>query len=132
MAEMRLLFNKPAYALGANGRMTWRQKAAAVEKVRRSAKLMTVSVRNSYLELEHFVPREYDITWYYTGVEQDVDNVVSRCKALLDGIADALKVNDRFWELGRVRRVKVRRADALAGKVEIVMKDELQYTKDVL
>jgi hypothetical protein len=46
-----------------------------------------------------------EVTWYYKGVQPDVDNVVARLKPLIDGCAMAFGINDRDLELGRVRRV---------------------------
>ena len=125
MNEMRLLFEQPCYELSANGRCHWRKKAALVRKVRGAAKLMTLAVKRSYYEFDGFVPVVYDVTWYYSrGVAPDEDNLVGRCKALLDGVADALGVDDRGWHLGVVSRVKVGMRDALAGRVEITLRSE--------
>ena len=122
---MSLLFDQPSYELSLNGRLNWRQKASMVRKVRTTAKLLTLAVVRAYPEFEGFEPNEYDITWYYTyGVEPDEDNIVGRCKSLLDGMADALKVNDRGWHLNRIRRIRVGAKVPLSGRVEIVLRKE--------
>lgn len=121
MSKMQLLFEQPCYEMSPNGRLHWGQKARLVRKVRTSSKLLTLAVVRAYAEFEGFEPNEYDITWYYTyGVEPDEDNVVARLKPILDGCADALKVNDRDWHLGVLERVKVKAADPLSGKVQVV------------
>lgn len=66
--------------------------------VRAMQALNTVPQRN-------FPAREFSVTWYYKGVIPDIDNVVARLKPLLDGCAQAFGINDRYLELGRVRRV---------------------------
>lgn len=49
-------------------------------------------------------PMYYTIEWFFRGTRPDVDNVVARCKPLLDGAQNALKFNDRDLELGAVWR----------------------------
>ena len=120
MRELRLLFEQPPLEVGPNGRLHWAKKARVVKGLRVRAKLVTLAVVHAYPEFEGFRPSWYDIEWFYTyGVEPDEDGIIGRCKALLDGIADALKVNDRTWHVGRVMRTKVGANDALGGKVEI-------------
>lgn len=131
--EMKLLFEQPCYEMSPNGRLHWGKKARLVSKVRTSSKLLTLCVVRNYPEFEGFVPNVYDIVWYYSrGPEPDEDNVVARLKPILDGCADALRVNDRGWHLGALERVKVKAADPLSGKVEIVLRYELRDTKDEL
>lgn len=125
MNEMRLLFDQPSYELSLNGRLTWRQKAGMVRKVRTTAKLLTLAEVRAYPEFEGFEPNVYDITWFFSyGVEPDEDNIVGRCKSLLDGMADALKVNDRGWHLGIIRRIRVRAKNPLRGRMEITLRSE--------
>ena len=68
-----------------------------------------------------FVPKMYSIVWYYRGVRPDADNVVARCKHVLDGCAAAFGVNDRTWELGRVKRVHDLEK---GGRVELIFTDD--------
>ena len=120
MRELRLLFEQPPLEVGPNGRLHWAKKARVVKGLRERANLVTLAVVHAYPEFEGFCPSVYDIEWYYTyGAAPDADGVIGRCKALLDGIADALKVNDRTWDVGRVMRTKVGSNDALSGKVEM-------------
>lgn len=122
---MQLLFEQPCYDMSPNGRLHWGKKARLVRKVRTSSKLVTLAVVRAYPEFDGFEPTVYDIVWYYSrGVEPDEDNVVARVKPVLDGCADALKVNDRDWHLGTLSRVKVGTKDALAGRVEITLRRE--------
>lgn len=77
----------------------------AGKKIRREAYFRT---RDELAKEEYqgFHPRDYTITWYYKGNKPDADNVASRCKRLLDGMAEAFGVNDRDFEFLGVRRVK--------------------------
>lgn len=119
--EMKLLFKQPPALLGPNGRACWAGRARQVKITRSGARLVVLSVlRADADQWAGWRPRVYGVTWYYwSGAGPDVDNVVARCKALLDGCADAFGINDRSLELGRVARVRVKRADARAGYVEL-------------
>lgn len=119
--EMRLLFKQPPVALRPNGRECWQVRARLVKKVRTQARLVVLSVlRKDPERWEGFVPVRYDVTWFYwAGKGPDADNALASCKALLDGCADGFGMNDRYLVPGRVDRVKVKRADARAGYVEL-------------
>lgn len=67
-----------------------------------------------------FMPTGYRIVWYYKGVRPDADNVVARCKNVLDGCAMAFGANDKNWEFGGVQRVHDK---ARSGQVEIIFND---------
>lgn len=122
MRELRLLFEQPPLEVGPNGRLHWAKKARVVKKLRERCRLVTLSVVNAYPEFDGFVPGVYDIEWFYTyGVEPDADNILGRCKALLDGVADALKVNDRSWQVGNIVRTKVEAKDPFSGKVVLIL-----------
>lgn len=132
-AEMVLLFRQPPAVLRPNASAPLDLRAArrvhgmrlqAKKRLRLQAKLMVLSVLRRDPEIwQGFVPARYDVTWYYwAGVGPDADNVVASCKALLDGCADGFGINDRYLVPGRVDRVKVKRADARAGMVELRFK----------
>ena len=125
-SELRFMFRQPPYGIGPNGRLHWGQKARLVAQVRGAAKLVALSVLRKCVGGDAwFVPRVYDVVWFYSrGVEPDADNVVGRCKPILDGCADAFGVDDRWWRLGEVRRVKVACGAAEAGHVVVVFHDE--------
>ena len=73
-----------------------------------------------------FVPTGYRLVWYYKGMRPDADNIVARCKHVLDGCAVAFGVNDATWEFGGVQRVHDK---ARGGQVEIVF-DDVRWTMD--
>ncbi len=118
---MRLLFRQPPAVLRPNGRGCWPVRARMVKNVRGQARLVVLSVlRREPERWAGFVPTRYEITWFFwAGLGPDADNVVASCKALLDGCADGFGINDRYLVPGRVDRVKVKRADARAGYVEL-------------
>lgn len=60
-----------------------------------------------------FVPRGYRIIWPYKTRTwmPDVDNVVARCKSVLDGCAMAFNINDRDLELRGVQRRLLKKGD---------------------
>lgn len=121
--KLRLMFEQPPLEVGPNGRLHWAKKARVVRKLREQAKLVTLQVVHAYPEFEGFRPSRYDIEWFYTyGVEPDEDGIIGRCKALLDGIADALHVNDRTWYVGRVLRRRRCASDPFSGKVVLIFK----------
>lgn len=73
-------------------------------------------------KVQEFKPLWYRIVWYYKGVKPDADNIVARCKHVLDGCAFGFGVNDATWEFGGVQRVHDK---ARGGEVEIIFSDEL-------
>lgn len=127
---MRLLFRQPPAVLRPNASAPLDLRAArrvhgmrmqAKKRLRLQARLVVMSVlRKEPERWAGFVPARYDVTWYYwAGVGPDEDNVVASCKALLDGCSDGFGINDRVLRFGSVNRVKVKRADAVAGMVEL-------------
>lgn len=87
----------PDKALWPNGRAHWATKARAVKSARQSAWAAALAADVKSL------PRGYGyaiaITVYpKTRNPIDRDNCVSACKAPLDGIADALGVDDRTFD----------------------------------
>lgn len=135
MKEMKLLFKQPPAVLRPNASAPLDLRAArrvhgmrlqAKKRLRLQARLLVMSVlRKEPVRWEGFVPVRYDVTWFFwAGVGPDADNVVASCKALLDGCADGFGINDRELELGMVARVRVKRADAIAGYVELCFRAE--------
>lgn len=50
-------------------------------------------------------PNAYRIVWYFKGNRPDLDNLPTRAKAYLDGICQALKMDDGDFEEMTVRRI---------------------------
>ena len=110
MLELRLPF--PAKELSPNARLHW-AKVAKVKKAHRADAYYTaLPFRGIYtgdeklrLELKFYKPSRRAM---------DRDNLLSRMKASLDGIADGLGINDRNFD-----PVVVSVADQIGGYVEI-------------
>ncbi|MBD1601968.1 RusA family crossover junction endodeoxyribonuclease [Pseudomonas typographi] len=82
----------PPAACSPNARSHWRKKANAARKYRADCHLLALQAKiaapaGELLVVMEFVPPD--------ARRRDLDNLLSSCKALLDGIADALKVDDR-------------------------------------
>ena len=85
----------PHKALWPNGRPHWATKSLETKKHRAWAHTATVA------EVKGAVPTsvKLKVTVYpkRTGPAPDRDNCIAACKAYFDGIADALKLNDRTF-----------------------------------
>lgn len=90
---MKIDLPYPHKALWPNGRAHYRAKAREAKKHRQWAYLCTLADASG----AKFHPSAITIRVHAkrTGPMPDRDNVVAAAKSLLDGIADALDVNDR-------------------------------------
>lgn len=77
----------PYPALWPNGRFHWAAKAKATKAYRFTAKCLALGADVSPIRVT-FCPKS-------RGPKPDMDNCIAACKALQDGLADALRVNDR-------------------------------------
>lgn len=111
--KLALCFTHPKRELSPNGQLPLTAKGAMVanrKKValkgatRNAAYLQTLS-QMSREGLSTFPARSVSVEWRYKGRIPDVDNVVARLKPLLDGCCHAFGIDDRYLELGWVRRV---------------------------
>lgn len=111
--RLDIVFPHPNKALSPNAYRALSPKAAAAQnamKMRlvaesRHASCVRARIALNAVAQRNFPAKEVDVTWYYKGMKPDFDNVVARCKSVIDGCADAFGINDRELELGRVRRV---------------------------
>lgn len=97
---MKIVLPWPSRTLSPNSRAHWRQKAAAVAKARQDAGWATYAAKGCGEAQEGLNQNEDPIpvtmTFYPPDRRhRDDDNMISSAKALRDGIADALGVNDR-------------------------------------
>ena len=91
---------KPNRVLHPNSRGAWQVKVVPTKRARTYARLVMQSV----LKGRTFKPRGYSLRWYYKGAKPDADNCLAACKAYLDGIADALGVNDKELDVFGIYR----------------------------
>ena len=86
----------PPSVLSPNSRAHWRRKHAAAKMMRRDAHILCMAAKLR-------APADGDIVIHLTlhpPVKRghDRDNGLARCKSLLDGVADALGVNDKRFD----------------------------------
>lgn len=102
----------PPSELSPNGRLHWAQLARAKKIFRQRCYYETLQQRQKQgdglfgklkLEMTFYRPQRRDY---------DRDNLLARCKAMLDGVADGLKINDKHFDT-----IAVRVADEIGGYV---------------
>ena len=84
---MRIVLPYPLPALWPNKRQHWSAKASATRTYRQWAKLAANTAKPGPVHLI-CCPKPF-------GPAPDMDNFIAACKALQDGLADAMGVNDR-------------------------------------
>lgn len=99
---MLIVLPWPASILSPNDRSHWGAKVGPKADAKRIAAWSTTAAEGFYdareaMKGDHRIPIR--ITFYPPDKRhRDADNMVASIKAALDGVADALKVNDRrFW-----------------------------------
>lgn len=87
----------PDKALSPNSRTHWAQKAKAAKAARQLGRLATLLSIYGNNQFEGYEGKLHLWIDYYAKTRNypDADNCLSASKAYLDGIADALEVNDR-------------------------------------
>lgn len=83
----------PPASLSGHAKGYWRAKAAATKKYREWARLAALSANDIAVPVSGDIP--LSVTFYPPNRRGDRTNYPNRCKAMFDGLADALKVNDR-------------------------------------
>ena len=114
-AAMTIILRVPAPELRPNGRPPhWRVKHKATKDARAQAKLTTLILLRGH---EPPAPVAYSFRYFWAGPQWDDDNAIASPKAYLDGISDALRINDktlRFREL-------IRDTDKQKPRLEIIL-----------
>ena len=106
------LANSPHSTINSRAAITQNRKRACLHRQARdtAAILWLQAARKLFsdrnINVIGLTPKYYTIEWVFRGVRPDVDNVVARCKPLLDGAQNALKFNDRDLDLGAVWRTR--------------------------
>jgi hypothetical protein len=107
--QVGLVLPWPDKKLSPNARQHWAQRSAAVKRARSQAYLLARGSMSQphpgWRALESSTPRDrinVQLTFEPPGrYRYDIDNLVARMKASLDGIADALGVDDYSFQLQR-------------------------------
>jgi crossover junction endodeoxyribonuclease RusA len=92
----------PPAALSPNGRTFWATKAKAVKQARSDA---YYAARNANAEMWEPTPPlviHAVIAWPRKGTRRDDDNAKASLKAYIDGIADAIGIDDKHFTLATV------------------------------
>ena len=117
----------PARVLSPNARTHWATKARAVSRYREAARLSTaatidVDERNA-LHGSTSIGYTVRVAWERgRRGSLDEDNVLASCKAALDGVADALGIDDRRFH---VRGVEIDRQSRAGVTVITLTREDL-------
>lgn len=91
----------PAQALSPNARVHWSAKARAVKNARADAFLAALGAKARHLDVQAL---SVSVTFCpAVRRNRDDDNLIASLKPSLDGIADAVGINDSRFKLDRVR-----------------------------
>jgi crossover junction endodeoxyribonuclease RusA len=105
--EMKVVFPWPPKALSPNARVHWATKAKAAKQYRQACLVLARNAKKPintdgliFMDVKFLPPDRRP---------RDVDNLIASLKAGMDGLADALEVNDRlfaprYFPLGEVRQ----------------------------
>lgn len=112
-AMVRVELPWPSSKLSPNARVHWAPKSAATKKARMDAFIATLEVKLRDMNASAVT---LTTTFYPPDRRRyDDDNLMARCKAYFDGIADAMRLDDSNFRHGAPRRGEVRKG----GKVEV-------------
>jgi hypothetical protein len=95
-----------------NGRVHWRTKSRLVREARETARLATLEVVSPNAPYECFQTSQWPLTLHYViGLGKrrrpmDETNAIAAMKAIEDGIADILAVNDKHFVVGSMTQVR--------------------------
>lgn len=112
----------PSAALSPNARVHWAVRNREFQEIKRTAVYATFDALNCERSTqgydEPFFRIETTIYWEKGRKTMDQDNAGSCCKAIWDGVADALCTNDKRF---RVMPVEQRRSGDRAGYVVVTV-----------
>lgn len=129
---LTVILPHPGRELSPNGHKPMTKKGAMIankmavtlkKKARELAKLKAIEAGAKELTAK---PNAYKIYWYYIGQKRDADNTVASCKAYMDGICQAIGMDDRDLEIVGVERVydRVRRGHVVIRFYERVLMEK--------
>lgn len=118
--KLEITFPHPDRAISPNGQVPLTERGAvicnrkrvALKGATRQAAFTEAMKAMQFMPQRNFPARSYEVEWRYKGRIPDVDNIVARMKPLIDGCCQAFGIDDRYLELGRVKRVHSLGADA--------------------
>ena len=125
---MTLQLPMPHPACSPNGRAHWATKSRYTKAARSAARMLATDALNR----NGAIQGPYTLSWEWRGpTPMDLDNAEGRCKAIRDGIADALGINDREfingerkWTVTGKRGCRGRKADETVVVVTLTERKE--------
>lgn len=112
---MILVLRIPERALSPNGRPAhWAVKRKATAAARSAARLTTLNLKRG---LRVPMPVAYSLRYFWPSTPRDDDNAIASVKAALDGICEALGMDDRNL---RFRRL-VHERDRVCPRLEVTL-----------
>lgn len=113
---MKVSFPWPPACLSPNGRAHWGKKAKAAAKTRRDA---SIACQAAGVRALPWSAMHVQITFHpATKRAFDLDNAVARCKSLLDGVSDAVGIDDSLFTIAPTK------GDPVKGGVIIITVSE--------
>ncbi len=113
--EMTIILSIPGRVLSPNGRPAhWAVKRKETQAARARAKLTTLSLLGGCPPPR---PMAYSLRYFWARSHRDDDNAIASCKAALDGICDALKMDDRHLRFRQLTHEK----DRVCPRLEITL-----------
>jgi crossover junction endodeoxyribonuclease RusA len=100
---------EPDKNLGPNSRMHWRAKAGLIADSRAAAKYATINalhLAGLVFPKERAIQISASIHWGKGRKRMDYDNSLSILKSYLDGLAEALDVDDKHFDIRTVEQVQ--------------------------
>lgn len=91
---MILVASWPASVLSPNNRAHWRRKAAARKAQRQDGYLLALGLKPRLASVDATIPVRLEFC-PPDRRGRDLDNMLASCKGLLDGIAEAMCVDDK-------------------------------------
>ena len=127
---LHVVLPHPPASLSPNGRPNRWQKARDAKQVRRDAALLTrQAIWEQRIDSHPWDAARLDICWLFAGTQPDADNVVARCKSVVDGIADmGIVANDQVLRLGAVTFRRVKRTEQAV--MVTITREERQHDTD--
>lgn len=114
MGDVTFVMPWPPAVLGPNARHHWRVVAKAKKSLRATA--YAEAMRQGAAQMHGKLSAHF-VFYPPTRRHYDQDNLLSRSKALIDGLADAIRVDDRHW------RMSLEIAAETGGRVEVTISE---------
>lgn len=110
---LSIILRIPPIEISPNGTGHWRTIAKLKKTAKSTAKLMTLGTVGTARPQ----PVGYSLAYHWPSTRRDDDNAIASCKAYLDGICEALAINDANLRFQRLHH----HANRACPRVEIIM-----------